>query len=156
MSEIAFNESLILKFDRAMTNAEVLSEMTDHLCQQGRVKDTYKKAILDREMNFPTGLNTRGINVAIPHADVCHVNTAAICTAILKEPVAFRAMDEPDADVPVSVVIMLALTEAHGHIEMLQKIVKLIQNQQALQEMVETDDLGRVNQIISEYLLENQ
>lgn len=155
MGKVVFDESLILKFDRSMTNTEVLSEMTDYLCSQGIVKDTYKKAILDRELSFPTGLNTRGINVAIPHADICHVNKASICVAVLKEPVLFRAMDEPDSEIPVSLVIMLALTEAHGHIEMLQKIVKLIQNQQTMKEIVETDDMRRVNQIVCEHLLEN-
>ena len=120
MSGIAFNESLILKFDKPMTDREVLSAMTDYLCEKGIVKDTYKQAILEREQSFPTGLKTGGINVAIPHADICHVNEAAICVAVLKTPAPFRAMDEPDNDVPVSLVIMLALTEAHGHIEMLQ------------------------------------
>ncbi len=110
MSGIAFNESLILEFDKPMTDREVLSAMTDYLCEKGIVKDTYKQAILEREQSFPTGLKTGGINVAIPHADICHVNEAAICVAVLKTPAPFRAMDEPDNDVPVSLVIMLALT----------------------------------------------
>jgi len=87
--------------------------------------------------------------VAIPHADICHVNEAAICVAVLKTPAPFRAMDEPDNDVPVSLVIMLALTEAHGHIEMLQRIVKLIQNQEAGQP-------DTIHKIIKQYLLEDE
>ena len=118
MSGIAFNESLILEFDKPMTDREVLSAMTDYLCEKGIVKDTYKQAILEREQSFPTGLKTGGINVAIPHADICHVNEAAICVAVLKTPAPFRAMDEPDNDVPVSLVIMLALTTFTGNSKM--------------------------------------
>ena len=48
MSGIAFNESLILEFDKPMTDREVLSAMTDYLCEKDIVKDTYKQAILER------------------------------------------------------------------------------------------------------------
>ena len=154
MSSIAFNESLVLTFDKPMTDREVLSAMTDYLCGKGIVKDTYKEAILEREQSFPTGLKTGGINVAIPHADICHVNQASICVAILKTPAPFRAMDEPDNDVPVSLVIMLALTEAHGHIEMLQRIVKLIQDQEEVRRIVEAGSPAQVSTIIKKYLLE--
>ena len=64
---IAFDQSLILKVEHAKTNTEVLTTMCNHLCDKGIVKDTYCQAILDREASFPTGLNTHGINVAIPH-----------------------------------------------------------------------------------------
>lgn len=156
MSAIIFDESFILRFDAHLTNTEVLSAMADNLCKRGIVKETYKKAILDREQEFPTGLNTGGINVAIPHADISHVNKAAICVGILKEPAAFHAMDEPDYDVPVKLVIMLALTEAHGHIEMLQKIVGLIQDQAAVKEITETDDSEKAGELISRFLLEEK
>ena len=156
MSGIAFNESLILEFDKPMTDREVLSAMTDYLCEKGIVKDTYKQAILEREQSFPTGLKTGGINVAIPHADICHVNEAAICVAVLKTPAPFRAMDEPDNDVPVSLGIMLALTEAHGHIEMLQRIVKLIQNQEDVKHIVEAGQPDTIHKIIKQYLLEDE
>ena len=54
---IAFDQSLILKIENAKTNMEVLSQMCEHLCERGIVKDTYCKAILEREESFPTGLN---------------------------------------------------------------------------------------------------
>ena len=126
---IAFDQSLILRIENAETNTEVLKQMCEHLCQKGIVKDTYCGAILEREKNYPTGLNTHGINVAIPHADVCHVNTASLCVAVLDPAVDFHAMDEPEDAVAVSLVIMLVLTEPHGHLEMLQKIGGVVQNQ---------------------------
>ena len=42
-------------------------------------------------------------------------------------------MDEPDNDVPVSLVIMLALTEATDILRCFQRIVKLIQNQEDME-----------------------
>lgn len=153
MSSITLRESLILRFDQKMTDTEVLSAMCENLHREGIVKESYQAAILEREASYPTGLKCGGINIAIPHADIIHVNEAAISVAILKEPAPFKAMDEPDGDVPVNIVIMLALTEAHGHIEMLQKIVGLIQNQDELQKMIDTDDKKAVMELMEKELL---
>lgn len=152
MSSITFRESLILRLDGNMTDTAVLSAMCDNLCREGIVKDSYKAAILEREASYPTGLQCGGINIAIPHADIAHVNEAAISVAILKEPAPFKAMDEPDGDVPIAIVIMLALTEAHGHIEMLQKIVGLIQNQEELQKILDSNDNQAVMELIKKEL----
>ncbi len=151
---IAFDQYLILKIENAKTNMEVLSQMCEHLCERGIVKDTYCKAILEREESFPTGLNTHGINVAIPHADVSHVNTASLCVAVLNPTVDFRAMDEPEDAVAVSLVIMLVLTEPHGHLEMLQKIVGLIQNQEDVKQIINAKDKGTIEAVIRRYLLD--
>lgn len=153
MSEVNFNKSLILKLDNVSTDEEVLSLIADHLHEKGCVKDGYKEAILEREREFPTGLFTGNINVAIPHADVKFVNEASIAVGILKTPVKFCAMDEPENKINVSLVVMLALKEAHGHIEMLQKVVSLIQNQESLKKIISSEDLDIVYETIKEYLL---
>ena len=151
---IAFDKSLILRIDGAASYTEVLERMCSHLCKKGIVKETYKQAILDREANFPTGLNTGGINIAIPHADVCHVNKASICVALLHPTVEFHAMDEPEDVVPISLVIMLVLTEPHGHLEMLQKVVALIQNQDEVKKIITAEDLSDVETLIRKHLLD--
>lgn len=151
---IAFDQSLILRIENAKTNMEVLTRMCQHLCEKGIVKDTYCEAILERERNFPTGLNTHGINIAIPHADVCHVNMASLCVAVLDPAVDFHAMDEPEDAIAVSLVIMLVLTEPHGHLEMLQKIVGLIQNQEDVKQIIVAEDKSAIETVIRRYLLE--
>ncbi len=151
---IAFDQSLILRIENAKTNTEGLTRMCEHLCEKEIVKDTYCEAILERERNFPTGLNTHGINVAIPHADVCHVNKASLCVAVLEPTVDFHAMDEPEDAVAVSLVIMLVLTEPHGHLEMLQKIVGLIQNQEDVKQIIAAEDKRDIEMVIRRHLLE--
>lgn len=152
MEEIIFQEEQVLKFAGLKKKEEVLSAIADALCEQGLVKDTYKEAILNREKEFPTGLNTGGINLAIPHADVVHVNKPAIAIAILDKPVEFQAMDEPEQTILVQVVVMLALKEAHGHIEMLQKVVGLIQDQALVKQLIELEDKTEICNKIKEKL----
>lgn len=92
--------------------------------------------------------------MAIPHADVCHVNKASLCVAVLEPTVDFHAMDEPEDAVAVSLVIMLVLTEPHGHLEMLQKIVGLIQNQEDVKQIIAAEDKRDIEMVIRRHLLE--
>lgn len=153
MEEITFQEEQVLKLADLKTKEEVLSKIAEVLYEQGLVKEAYKEAILNREKEFPTGLNTGGINLAIPHADVTHVNKPAIAIAILDKPVEFRAMDEPEQTILVQVIIMLALKEAHGHIEMLQKVVGLIQDQALVKQLIEMENKTEICNKIKEKLL---
>ena len=85
---------------------------------------------------------------------MCHVNTASLCVAVLDPAIDFHAMDEPEDAVAVSLVIMLVLTEPHGHLEMLQKIVGLIQNQEDMKKIITAEDKGAIEAVIRRYLLE--
>lgn len=153
MSEIVFDESLILELGDVEDNTEALTLLTDYLLEKGFVKEGYREAILEREAAFPTGLSTGEINIAIPHADTSFVNQAALCVGILKKPVKFSAMDEPDHQIDVNLIIVLALKEAHGHLEMLQKVVELIKDQDNLKNIVMADDTKPAYKIISGHLL---
>ncbi len=151
--KLFFNENLIFKIKGLDTNKEVLSFVADKLYKEDCVNDEYKDAILKREESFPTGLFTGAINIAIPHADCAYVKKAALAIGVLDKPVEFQSMDDPDKSIGVSLVIMLALSEPHGHLEMLQKVVELIKNQDDLKEIVESEDTKKVFDLISRYLL---
>lgn len=153
MGEIIFNESLIIKLEKSTTNKEALSEIADVLYDKGYVKEGYKDAILKREEEFPTGILTRGINVAIPHTDVKFVNKASIAVGISEKPLRFYAMDEPEEQIDVYLIIMLALKEPHGHIEMLQKVINLIKDQKSINQIISAKDSKAVYETISKYLI---
>ena len=153
MSDIQFDESMILELEDVQSNTQALTFLTDYLLEKGFVKEGYREAILKREASFPTGLSTGEINIAIPHADTSYVNQAALCVGILKKPVKFSAMDEPDHQIDVNIIIVLALKEAHGHLEMLQKVVELIKDQDNLKSIVTAEDKKPVYNLISSHLL---
>ena len=74
------------------TDEEVLGILSDKLYEQGIVKEDYKKNVILREKNYPTGLPLVHDKVAIPHTDACYVEETRICVASLKEPVEFGTM----------------------------------------------------------------
>jgi PTS system galactitol-specific IIA component len=149
MAEIAFTPDLVVVIDNATTYQEVESILAERLVQLGYAKDTYPQAIAERETNYPTGLDVEGINAAMPHCDIANVNNPAICVGVLKNPVAWRKMDDPDATCQVSLVTMLALTEAHAHIDMLTKVVALIQNQDLMKQIVGSDNADEIYKLIA-------
>ena len=63
-------------------------------------------------------------------------------------------MEEPENIIPVKIVIMLALDEPHGHIEMLQKIVTLIKNQKAKQAILKASSKEKIYEILEPILLQ--
>ncbi len=136
---------------KCKTGEEVLSFLTNRLVEDKRVKKEYVQAILDREYQYPTGLYTGDISVALPHADYRLVNESAIIIGVLDAPVTFRQMSDPDAEVAVSVVILLALKDPHGHTDVLKQVTDLIQEQDALKKITEATNRKDIYGIISKY-----
>lgn len=115
---------------------QALSYLADSLYKRGDVKESFSEAILDREEHFATGLAINGIGVAIPHTDNQHVIHSKIAVMTLKEPVEFLQMGSLTETVPVKVIFMLALEDAHGHLEMLSKLMEFFQDQKAVKELL--------------------
>ena len=66
------------------------------------------------------------------HTDVEHVNTPAVCIARLKEPVDFIVMGDDTETVSVDCVFMLAMKEAHAQLTLLQNLMGILQDADAL------------------------
>lgn len=152
MSDMAFDPELILLLDGVKDYQMAESDLANRLVKLGYAKDSYPQAIAEREIVYPTGLDVGGINAAMPHCDISNVNRAAICVGVLKNPVEWRRMDDQDATCKVSFVIMLALKEAHAHLDMLQKVVALIQDQGLMTKIVAAANTNEVYQLVGERL----
>lgn len=153
--EVYFSKDLVFKDLEFKDNTEALRFLSTKLWEKGYVKKDYEKAILDREKDYPTALPSIDVKIAIPHADHKLVNKASLAVGVLKNPVEFRSMDDPDKKLNVSIIIMLALSEPHGHIEMLQKIVKLIQNSELLKQIVKASSDEEILDELTPYLIAN-
>ncbi|MEC2159709.1 PTS sugar transporter subunit IIA [Virgibacillus halodenitrificans] len=132
MSSVFFDESIILLDLEAATNEEVLTKMGGNLQEKGLVKESFIPAVIARESEFATGLPTNGVSVAIPHTDVEHVNSKTISIAVLKDPVDFGVMGDPDGTTPVKLVFMLAMDQAHDQLSLLQRLMQIFQDEETL------------------------
>lgn len=148
MAEIDFSSDLVVILGGAATYQEVEATLANHLVELGYAKESFPAAIAEREVEYPTGLEVGELNAAMPHCDPENVNKAAVCVGVLKTPVDWRRMDDPDATCKVSLVTMLALNEAHAHLEMLQKVVGLIQDQQLMGQVVASNTKDEVFELV--------
>lgn len=120
---------------------DALESLAKELVKSGACKAGFVEAILKREAEFPTGLETESnIGVALPHAEAEHVNENSALVAILKDGLEFRSMGFPENKVNVKLIIMLAISEPEGHLEILQKLSELLTNGELLQKVANSKD----------------
>ncbi|WP_339226609.1 PTS sugar transporter subunit IIA [Oceanobacillus sp. FSL K6-2867] len=152
MSELFFNESVILLDVEGNSKEEVLAAIGNNLVDRGLVKESFVPAIIKREGEFATGLPTAGVSVAIPHTDVEHVNKKTISIAVLKNPVDFVIMGDDSETTPVQLVFMLAMDEAHSQLSLLQKLMQVFQEEDTLKYLVRQTDKSKIKSLLEEKL----
>ena len=155
-SKLCYENVLVFMDLEFSNNIEALKFLSSKLYEKGYVEEGYQKAILDREKKYPTALPSVDIKIAIPHATHTLVNKAALAIGILKNPVEFTSMGDADIKLDVQIIIMLALKEPQGHIEMLQKIVKLIKTPGVLKAIVKASSIEEVINKLKPYLIKNK
>jgi PTS system galactitol-specific IIA component len=132
------------------TSQEVIEILGARLLALGCVKPDFVAATLKREADMPTGLALGGtINAAIPHVDCEFVNQPALALGTLQSPVIFYDMVEAGVEVPVQLVIMLALDQPKSQIEMLQRVSGILQQPALIQELMAAQCPAEVLSLLS-------
>ncbi|WP_294604313.1 PTS sugar transporter subunit IIA [uncultured Lactobacillus sp.] len=148
MENIILNEDLIYRNIDFKTSREIETFLADQLYENGYVKEGYKKALLEREQKFPTGLPSSQPAIAIPHANADLVNKTTLAVATLKEPVEFKNMGNTKEDIPVRIVIMLVIAEPHSQVKMLQKVADIVQNEELRKEFLQAETKQKLLQLV--------
>ena len=138
----------------AESRDEALKLLADEFVKTGVAKDTFYEGLITREANFPTGLSLNNMCVAIPHTDVEHVNRTQIGFMSLDTPVEFIEMGTDDKAIPVTMMFMLALKEAHQQLEMLTKLMDAFQNDELMDKFSKVDNYDDFYELIKEAKLD--
>lgn len=127
---------------------EYFKETFEKMYETNSVCEKYLDSIIDREKIFPTGLKIGNINIAIPHTDHEYSNVEGIVLSTLKSPLTFKRMDDPDKDVKVDIIIHLFFNTGDKKVEVLQKLMTLVQNQEKLKEILACESENEIRDII--------
>ena len=143
---------LVLINPKLATSTAVIKALGTLLVDGGYGKVTLIPAALRREQNYPTGLllDADGVNAAIPHAEREHVVSAAVAVAILRNPIPFRQMDDPDTEIPVRLVFLLALPDADSQLQTLRSLAGALQNPELISQLLTCAAPDRVISTIAE------
>lgn len=130
-----FDKQIIL-FDQEMADQEMaLTTLASQLEKAGLVTSDFTTAIIQREHQFPTGLLTQTMGVAIPHTDADKVIEPQIAFMRLKKPVIFHQMGD-NQEIAVQMIFMLALKQGQYQLKMLQKLMALFQDSSAMHHLM--------------------
>ena len=140
MEKVILDKELIFRNLDFQTSAEVESFIADKLLEHGYVKAGYKKALLEREKEFPTALPSSAPAIAIPHANADLVNKTTLAVVTLKHPILFKNMGAIDENVKVQIIIALVISEPHSQVKILQKVVNIVQNEKLRRQILAAKD----------------
>ena len=132
---LKFEESFVIPEMEAENSDQVINELAGSLYQAGLVEENYGQSTIARELEHPTGLPTRPFPIAFPHADALGVKESALAVACLKNPVKFKNMADPDEELDVQIVIMLANKSPEEQIETLRALAELFGEPDKLAEL---------------------
>ena len=132
---VAFHESLIAFDLQAKDARDVIGVLADKMHAQGFVAADYGTQTWQREQDHPTGLPTKPFCIAFPHADADGVQHSALGVAVLREPVTFQNMADPDEGLDVLLVFMLANRDPEEQIQTLRNLAVLFGQPEKLAEL---------------------
>ncbi len=132
----------------AGTDQEALGIMAGELYSRGYVRPGYIDAVKLREKEFATGLPLGDICVALPHTDSVHVEQGVICLGIPEKPVTFAEMGSENGKVAASLIFMLAIKHKEEHMEVLSRLMELLQDQSSLRRLKGADGAS-IDEVLS-------
>ena len=141
---LEFNEKLIAFDLQAEDAKEVIALLAGKMHAQGLVSAEYGAQTWAREMIHPTGLPTKPFCIAFPHADAEGVNRSALGVAVMRQPVTFQNMADPDEGLDVMLVFMLANRDPEEQIQTLRNLAVLFGQPEKLVDLREQSTLQGV------------
>ena len=142
----------ILRDMDCKNSEDAIKMLAEVLEKDGAVKETFCKAVIDREKEYPTGLPAVAFDVAVPHTTGNHVNRPSIAVGFLSTPVTFRQMGSPDIELHPDVILMLAINDPSEQLELLKKLMVFLQNEKALKALKKSKTEDEVFDIVNYYI----
>lgn len=146
--QMFYPELIELKVESS-TIEEAFQIIASKLKDKGMVKDNYIKGIIEREQKFPTGLITRYMNIALPHADpeyivkpfvfICRLNQAVTC---------YQMGDNQQMD--VKDLFFLGITDGKEQVGLLQAFMHLFMDKTFVQSYQKANSTEMVYQLFTE------
>ena len=149
------DEELIFSGLECKNSEEVMKFMADNLEKNGYVKNSFYDGLLDREANFPTGLDFGDYSVAMPHTEVEHVIKSTLSIATLKDEIGFKCAEDHNKETKVKVVCMIAFGEKEDKIDVLTKLIDFFGNKDEFLKMTSSNDES-LKKIVKEKLEGNE
>ena len=153
--KIVIEKDLICLDLEASSSTEVISKLGKKLVDRNLVKQEYIQEVIKREKEFPTGLPTY-IPVSLPHADAegCYKTSMAI--GVLRNPVKFFEMGNPENDLDVELTFMLAIVDPKEQVTWIKNMMRIFKSAEVLRKIKDASNSSEIEALLKNELLINE
>lgn len=131
---------------------ETFHFINEILLENNYVTEEYLTKVLERENTFPTGMKLEEMNVAIPHIDSKYILKENLFVITSKKGIEFSNAENNGEKLNVSIIFGLLIKEHNTHISFLVKLIELFQQNDKLEQILESSDEDEVINILREVL----
>lgn len=128
--------------------SEVLRNVTRELEKENFVTEDFYEKVLEREEEFPTGLEFPEHNIAIPHTDPVYVKESGIVVIKPKNSVVFKDMATNTKDLNVNIILLLLIGNNEDQVKVLSSIINKFSDKEFYNNILRSDDKEEVYNIL--------
>ena len=129
---------------------ELFKFLSKGLYKNGFVEKGFYEALTKREKDYPTGLNTGKIKIAVPHTDPDMILKESIVLITVNDPIIFNEMGTPDSMLEVGIIFLLLIKD--GRSKFYHNLLNKIKNSDILNKIYESDNRQALCQLLIKLL----
>lgn len=123
---------------QASNRDELFLTVSKELLDQGLVEESYFSGLSLREENFPTGLMTQHLNIAIPHTDPEHIIKPFLYLVRVDNGIEMKQMGDSQK-MSVNNFLFLGIKEPSKQVGLLQQLMTIFTDETFVNEFIATD-----------------
>lgn len=150
-----FKEDLVLQ-SSASTKEDVFKEVGELLYSKGYVKESFTEGLLEREQDFPTGLDLSAViegnmtNVAIPHTEAHHCLDKVVLFVQLEKPLTFNNMIKPTEQLEVKYLFVIVNNDGGNQTNILSSLMDFLTKKENIEKMDSLESPEAIFQFLTE------
>ncbi|WP_268051958.1 PTS sugar transporter subunit IIA [Clostridium butyricum] len=122
--------------------------------ERGLVKQGYLEALMEREKNYPTGIDLTAVsqefpNIAIPHTESMYCNATKVIVIKLERDIVSKDMMNPDKDLNVKYLFMTLNKDGGEQSNILAKIMEFATNKENISMLAASDSLDSIYDVVN-------
>lgn len=140
-------ENIIVGLE-ADNKEDAIRKISELLTKNGHIKMAYSDDVIKREKEYPTGLPTEGVKIAIPHATSDAIIDSTIAFATLKSPVVFQNMGDESESLDVEMIFLIANSAAAEQTVILQSLMINFSDEDVLMKLKNVQSVDEAAELI--------
>lgn len=129
---------------------QLFSYVAKKLEESGYVESSYVNGLKKREEEFPTGLITKNLNIALPHSDPEHIIEPFIYVVRINKDVTVKQMGD-NQEMKVKDFFFLGIKEPSEQVGVLQSLMNLFMSDDFVKEYIEAQSQEEIFNTIKKH-----